>query len=281
MFSLFSNAKINLFLKITGKRPDGYHELETIIVPIGLADTMTFSDHPDIVMTCNDPALPVDSRNLVIRAAHLLREKSGVKKGAKIGLKKRIPVGAGLGGGSSNATHALKGLNQLWKLGLGDEELEKFAGELGSDAAFFVRNRPAFATGRGEKLQPLRVDEPIPIFLLNFGFGSSTAWAYRNFVPGGNGGPNPPSKPVLNRETAAKLLWNDLENPAFQKFPILPMALEFLKKQAGVYGVMMSGSGSTLFAVLESEKAGPMLVEAIGKKYSGQVWTCLTQIPQG
>ena len=278
---LSSNAKINLFLKITGKRPDGYHELETVMVPIDLADTMTFSEHPEILLACDDPSLPVDSQNLVIRAANLLREKTGVRKGAKIQLRKKIPIGAGLGGGSSNATHALKGLNQIWKLNLGDDELEKLAGELGSDTAFFVRNRPAFATGRGEKLRPLHVEEPIPLLLLNFGFGSSTAWAYRNFVPGGNGAPKPPSGTVLDRVTAAELLWNDLEKPVFRKFPILAMALEFLEKQPGVSGAGMSGSGSTLFAILESAKAGRTLLKALEKRYSTKVWTRLTQIPAG
>ena len=277
---LTSNAKINLFLKITGKRPDGYHELETIMVPIGLADTMTFTEHSELAMTCDEPLLAVDSGNLVIRAANLLRDKTGVKSGAKISLNKKIPIGAGLGGGSSNATHALKGLNRLWKLGLGDDELEKLAGELGSDTAFFVRNRPAFATGRGEKLQPLRVDEPIPVLLLNFGFGSSTAWAYRHFVPAKNA-PTPTIKSALNRKTAAQLLWNDLQTPVFQKFPILSIALDFLQKQTGVAGAMMSGSGSTLFAILESEKSGRPVADAIKKRFSKDVWTCLTKIPAG
>jgi len=278
--TLESNAKINLFLRIAGKRPDGYHELETIMVPIGLADTMAFAEHDGIVMTCDDSALPVDSRNLVVRAANLLREKYGVKRGAKIDLKKRIPVGAGLGGGSSNATHALKGLNRLWSLGLEDEHLEKLAAELGSDTAFFVRNVPAFATGRGEKLRPLRVLEPIPLLLVNFGFGSSTAWAYRHYRAGGRVPPTP-SLDGLTRASAAKLLFNDLEEPVFDKFPILPIALHLLRNQAGVLGAMMSGSGSTLFAILESEAAGPALQETIRTKFSPQVWTCRTQISGG
>lgn len=276
--TLESNAKINLYLKIVGKRPDGFHELETIMVPIGLADTMTFGDHDEIVMSCDDPSLPTDSRNLVVRAANLLRQQAGLKRGARIELRKRIPVGAGLGGGSSNATFTLKGLNQLWKLGLGQAELEKLAGELGSDTAFFVRNRPAFATGRGEKLRPLHVPEPIHILLLNFGFGSSTAWAYRHFVRGKNA-PAPTGEENLDARSAADLLWNDLEQPVCGKFPILPMALEFLKKQSGVLGAMMSGSGSTLFAILESESAGQPLVGCIGERFSKNVWTCLTQIP--
>lgn len=277
---LQSNAKINLFLKIAGKRPDGYHELETIMAPIDLADTLVFSEHSKISMSCDDPALPTDSRNLVVRAANLLREKTGVKKGASIELRKKIPIGAGLGGGSSNATCALKGLNELWQLGLGDDDLEKLASELGSDTAFFVRNRPAFATGRGEKLEPLPIEEGIPLLLLNFGFGSSTAWAYQHFVPGNKAAPVA-GKPALNRSSAAKLLWNDLEKPVFEKFPILPIALEFLKRQSGVVGAMMSGSGSTLFAILESAKAGRPLKESVEKRFSKDLWICLTEIPLG
>lgn len=277
MLSLQSNAKINLFLKITGKRPDGFHELETIMVPIGLADVMTFEEDAGISLTCSDPVLPVDSRNLVVRAAQLLRDRAGVKQGVRIRLNKNIPVGAGLGGGSSNATFALKGLNQLWKLGLGESELEKLAGELGSDTAFFVRNKPAFATGRGEKLQPLQLKEPIQVLLLNFGFGSSTAWAYRNFKPGRRA-PSVSSSAALTRLDAAKLLYNDLEEPVFEKFPILPIALHFLRNQAGVLGAMMSGSGSTLFALLESERAGHDLQHAIAKEYGPSAWTSLTEI---
>ena len=274
-FTLKSNAKINLLLRIKGKRPDGYHNLETIMVPIDLADEMKFTTSPDLVLKCSDPSLPTDSRNLVIRAARLLQENFKTGQGARIELKKEIPVGAGLGGGSSNATFALKGLNRLWNLKLKESELESLAGELGSDTAFFVKNQPALATGRGEKLNALKMAGPIPLLLVHLGFGSSTAWAYGHCGIPRDADSTVPVPPVLTREAIIRLLRNDLQAPVFKKFPVLAAALDFMKKQNGVLGAMMSGSGSTLFAILDSDEAGPGIASALRARFTESAWVWL------
>ena len=274
-FTLKSNAKINLLLRIKGKRPDGYHNLETIMVPIDLADEMKFSTFPDLVLKCSDPSLPTDSRNLVIRAARLLQENFKTGQGARIELKKEIPVGAGLGGGSSNATFALKGLNRLWNLKLKESELESLAGELGSDTAFFVKNQPALATGRGEKLNALKIAGSIPLLLVHLGFGSSTAWAYGHCDIPRDADSTVPVPPVLTREAIIRLLRNDLQAPVFKKFPVLAAALDFMKKQNGVLGAMMSGSGSTLFAILDSDEAGPGIASALRARFTESAWVWL------
>ncbi len=285
--TLPSHAKINLFLRVLGRRPDGYHEVETAMLPIGLADTMEFEElqTPRIELTCDDPSLPTDQRNLVRRAAELLQQRHAPARGARITLHKKIPIGAGLGGGSSNGVTALVGLNRLWSLGLPDDNLEHLASEFGSDTAFFVRCRPAMSRGRGERLEPLPFPHTLHLLLLNFGFGSATAWAYKNFEFGMRNGE---SKSVEIRNAPHELqtsllpfsflhsqffLQNDLERPVFQKFPILALAKDFLIAQPEVLGAMMCGSGSSMMAVVPSEANGRDLEKAARKKFSPSLWT--------
>lgn len=281
-----SHAKINLWLRILGKRPDGFHEVDTLMLPIGLADDLVLEELPGdrIELACSDPALPTDSRNLARRAAELLQQRHAPSRGVRISLVKHIPLGAGLGGGSANASAVLVGLSRLWKLDLPDAEIEKLAAEIGSDAAFFVRNRPARCTGRGERLAPVAFPRELPVLLLNFGFGSATARAYKNLGAGdvGSAGQAAPAAFEAARRAFLAgnpdapldaLLLNDLERPVFRKFPILAIAREFLAAHRGVRGAMMSGSGSTLFALLESPGVATHLAPALRARFGDRIWT--------
>ncbi len=168
---VFAPAKLNLFLDIAGKRPDGYHQLETVMVSVGLHDTLCFAadESSRIQLSCRSeyrsataPELPVDAGNLVVRAAEHLRNHTGTRQGAVIALIKRIPLQAGLGGGSSDAAATLVGLNRLWNLGLSREELHRLAADLGSDINFFLdSSQAALCRGRGELIEPLPLARPL------------------------------------------------------------------------------------------------------------------------
>lgn len=157
MIRLRAPAKLNLYLRVVGKRPDGYHELETVFERIDLADELTFEPEPHgLRLTCDDPALPCDETNLVLQAARLLQRASGVRRSAHFHLTKRIPIAAGLGGGSSDAAATLRGLNTLWQLGWDRARLMELAAQVGSDAPFFLLDSPwAIGRGRGEVLEPV------------------------------------------------------------------------------------------------------------------------------
>lgn len=286
MLRLSSNAKINLFLEILGRRADGFHTLRTLMLPIALGDTLTFKamDAPRIELECSDPSLPTDGTNLVRRAAELLQKNHAPSRGARIRIEKRIPIGAGLGGGSSNGSTALRGLNELWQLGLGAPALEKLAAEFGSDTAFFIRNQAALCEGRGEIITPVPFPSPLTIFLMNPGFGSATAWAYKNLNLSANHA-SPVHETITSFLQALQTspsqisnfkfqipLVNDLEVPVFRKFPVLSLAKKFLASQPGVTGAMMCGSGSTMMALLgDGADAGP-LCEAVTKQFGSSIW---------
>src|SRR2546423_207492 len=178
-----SFCKVNLLLNILGRRADGFHELETVMHPVNLSDTLSFSRKPrSIELTCNDPGLPADSTNLVHRAAAAFFAQTRISEGVAIHLDKRIPMAAGLGGGSGNAATTLLAMNELFDLPLKPDELHQIAAAIGSDIPFFLQSRPALATGRGEKIQPLNFFPALrgtAFILMHPGFGISTAWAYQ------------------------------------------------------------------------------------------------------
>lgn len=265
-FTLPSHAKTNLFLRIPGKRNDGFHEIFTLMLPIGLTDDLYFSDRNDaqIRLECSNPHLPVDGNNLIRKAAELLQSRYAPKRGATIRLKKRIPIGAGLGGGSSNGSTTLVGLNRLWNLNLSLEALEKLSAEFGSDTAFFIRNRPALCKGRGEILTPMPIAEKMPILLMNFGFGSATAWAYRHL--------HAPPLSDSSFEENLKPFINDLEAPVFKKFPILQISKKFLLDRPEISAAMMCGSGSTMMAILKNETESESLKASLWKAFGDDLW---------
>ncbi len=175
-------AKVNLYLEVLGKHSDNYHEIATLMVAIRLFDTLVFTEEPDLTLMCRRPGLSTGPDNLVIKAARLLRERSGCKRGAHIRLVKRIPLAAGLAGGSSDAAGTLWGLNRLWRLGLSSAELARLGSELGSDVPFFFHTPAAWCTGRGEIVTPLPMGRTLDLVLLCPAFGCPTPEVYRKVI---------------------------------------------------------------------------------------------------
>ncbi len=283
-----SPCKVNLLLNVLGRRADGFHDLETVMQPVRLHDTLTFTRAGQgLELTCNESALPTDSGNLVHRAATAFLETAGVRAGVRIHLEKKIPLAAGLGGGSGNAATTLLGLNALFGGPLSAEQLHVIAAALGSDIPFFLQDQPALATGRGERIEALA---PFPalagawILLIHPGFGIATAWAYQSlgrFPAALNGQPGR-ARQLIERlygadlATAGREFYNSLEAPALEKYPLLALLQEFLRAQ-GVPVTLMSGSGSTTFALLRHEAAARKLEGQVQSKF-GPCWTAVVPL---
>ena len=284
-----SPCKVNLLLNVLGKRPDGFHELESVMQPVAWCDEIEFArSGQGIHLTCDDPALPTDSTNLVHRATTAFLQTARITDGVSIHLRKRIPLAGGLGGGSGNAANTLLGLNELFDRPLTSAQLREIAWMLGSDVPFFLQDRPALATGRGERVEPL---EGFPalrggfILLIHPGFGISTAWAYRalaKYPDALEGRPGRARKLIsllqkADLETAAKEFYNSLEAPALNKYPLLALFQEFLKS-AGAAATLMSGSGSTTFALVSGQNAAGQLREKFKGKFGGNYWTAVVAL---
>lgn len=252
--NVLAHAKLNLFLRVVGRRADGFHELETLFQSIDLADELTFAPGRELTLTGGSEAAPPGPENLVLRAAAALREATGCPHGAAIHLEKRVPVGAGLGGGSSDAAATLRALNRLWDLRLPRERLLEIAARLGSDVPFALRGGTAVGRGRGELLEPL----PTPALWLALArpsFGVPTPQAYRLFRPAPAAAPLGSFLAALasgEPERIAPLLRNDLEAGVFSQWPELTALRERLLA-AGALGARMTGSGSVLFGVAQDE----------------------------
>jgi 4-diphosphocytidyl-2-C-methyl-D-erythritol kinase len=278
-----SPCKVNLLLNILGKRPDGFHELETLMQPLPLFDGLTFQRaKAGIHLSCSHPSLPTDSSNLVYRAASRFLEAAKIKDGLAIHLEKNIPLAAGLGGGSGNAATALTGLNELFDMPLTSLELQKIAASLGSDVPFFLQDKPALATGRGEKIQPLEFFPALSgaaFLLLHPGFGIATAWAYQQlarFPSALNGQPGRSEKLLARlRQTDLKAagaeFYNSLEAPALEKYPVLALFQDFLRSN-GAAAALMSGSGSTTFAITPNQDSAEVLSEKLKRKFGPNSW---------
>jgi 4-diphosphocytidyl-2-C-methyl-D-erythritol kinase len=248
---LFPNAKINLGLNITAKRTDGYHNVETILLPIALCDILEFIESGTSRITITGINLDEDpAQNLVVKAWNLMNQRYHIPP-VEIHLHKIIPVGAGLGGGSADAAFMLKGLNEYFQCGASVCELEYMASTLGSDCAFFIQNSPAFATGRGEIIEPLTVNlKDYQLLLVNPSIHVSTKDAYSGIKPTL---PKTPLKEILNKNIKdwQKLIINNFEKTTFAKFPEIGWIKSNLIKEGAVYS-SMSGSGSTVFGIFES-----------------------------
>ncbi len=292
-------AKLNLFLEILGKREDGYHELETLMVAVDLFDTLTFTEEnsSEIRLRCSqagvraagrapstggrpesestENGLPAGADNLVYRAAQLLREHAGVGTGIRIDLLKRIPVAAGLAGGSSDAAATLMALNRFWKLGLGTAELERLASHLGSDVAFFVDGTSAaVCRGRGEIIEPLRVPLGLHFVVVRPWTGLSTALVYRHCQV-------PPHKQNVGELVCAlgggrlgragRLLHNALQQPAER---LNPEVLQLRKRFSTlpVLGHQMSGSGTAYFGLCSGRNHANSLAGRLRAARVGSVW---------
>jgi 4-diphosphocytidyl-2-C-methyl-D-erythritol kinase len=280
-----SPCKVNLLLNILGKRADGFHELETLFHHVPLHDELEFalSTTLGVQFTCDQPELPVDSSNLVVRAANRFLEAAALSaQGVRIHLAKRIPLAAGLGGGSSNAAHTLLGLNELFGFPLDAAKIDQLAAALGSDVNFFLQDRPALATGRGEKvvgLEPFQALKGCAMLLFHPGFGISTAWAYGELArhPAAlNGTPGRAADLAARFQSgdltaAGSAMYNSLEAPALHKYPILRLYQDFLREH-GAWAALMSGSGSTTFALFHSRATADAAIDPFQKRFGSTGW---------
>ena len=252
---ILSPAKINLFLHIRGKRADGYHELFSLMCRITLFDELSLqiSAGKTIEIDCAHPDVPADDTNLAYRAASLFLSKLNSAHGVNIHLKKRIPVAAGLGGGSSNAASVLMALNAYYERPFNREQLMEIGLGLGADVPFFIFQKPAIATGIGEKLEAFEGALPYHILLLYQGFYVSTAETYQNLNFGLTNGQKKPTSNSLkrNRFKPARHLKNDLERVTVAKYPEIGLAKRKLLN-LGAMGALMSGSGPTVFGLFDN-----------------------------
>jgi 4-diphosphocytidyl-2-C-methyl-D-erythritol kinase len=284
-----SHCKVNLLLNVLGKRADGFHELETVMQPVNFCDELMFERNSGgVELLCSDATLPVDSRNLVFRAAKNFLDAANISGGVKIHLEKKVPLAAGLGGGSGNAATTLLAMNELFGRPLESEKLFEIAATLGSDVPFFLQNKPVLATGRGEKIQSL---ENLPalngkaFLLIHPGFGISTSWAYQNLArfPAALNGQKGRAQELISKLQANDLpasaggFYNSLEAPALEKFPILELFQEFLRA-SGAPVTLMSGSGSTTFAIVENISSGELLAEKFKSKFGRNCWTAVVAV---
>jgi 4-diphosphocytidyl-2-C-methyl-D-erythritol kinase len=257
-FSLKAPAKINWFLQILGKREDGYHDIRSVMQCVNLYDDLTFENAGSMEVVC-DIDIPVCD-NIVYKAASLLKKYASCGKGAKVGVKKNIPVGAGLGGGSSDAACTLLGLNLLWGLGMSDDELGSISAGLGSDVPFFFRGPSAFIEGKGEKITPLKILSPIVLLLVKHQVSVSTAWAYARFNPDNEKLTKKPVDIKLFCQALDKgdftsiglILHNDFEDVVMSEYPVVRETKHRLLEMGAVIAAM-SGSGSSVFGVFRSK----------------------------
>lgn len=290
---ILSPAKLNLFLEITGRRSDGYHELETLMVTVDLFDHLLFTEdasgqirlqitdarQPATGTRKSEPtgsaeALPVDESNLIIRAARLLQQRAGLTSGADIRLTKRIPVAAGLAGGSGNAAATLISLNRLWNAGLSADELGALAAELGSDIGFFITGGgAAVCRGRGELVQPVPLPSGLHLVLVRPPAGLSTALVYRHCRPS----PAPQASGRLVQSLlqgrlheAGGLLHNALQPPAEALCPEVAQLNQRLARMP-VAGHRMSGSGSTCFALCRNRRSARQVAGILKSEQAGMV----------
>lgn len=266
---LKSYGKINLGLDVLRRRPDGYHEVKMIMQTVGLYDILTMEKIAEdkISMSCNLSFLPTDDKNLVYRAAALMKEKYQIQTGVKIDLKKRIPVAAGMAGGSSNCAAALKGMNQLFDLGLSKEELCELGVTLGADVPYCIWGGTALAEGIGEKLTRI---EPMPkcyILIAKPGISVSTAFVYKNLKLG-QLEKHPDIDGMiecLKQEDLKGIcdrLENVLETVTIPEYPIIQKVKEHLMDHDAI-GALMSGSGPTIFGIFSDKKAANSALESL------------------
>jgi 4-diphosphocytidyl-2-C-methyl-D-erythritol kinase len=291
MLILKAPAKINWFLKVSGLRQDGYHEIQSLIQKVSLYDILSFNASEDLVLHCNSQ-IPV-KENLVYKAAVILKDKYKVRAGAEIKLEKKIPAGAGLGGGSSDAAAALTGLNELWSLNCSEDDLCMIAGQLGSDVPFFLFGPLSEVHGRGEKISPCRAGKKLNVLLVKPHISVSTAWVYQNFRligpdfdrEAGDIHSKLTKKPekVNNIEHFIRIFenerysilsdafLNDLESVTVKEFPVIAEIKDKLRRKGAVMA-LMSGSGPTVFGVFESRRES----EDAAKFFKGH-WTAVVE----
>ncbi len=283
VISLKAPAKVNLFLEILGKRDDGYHEIETIMQEIDLADSLQFEETQEgVTLECNDKNIPANQDNLVCKAANLILEECGIKKGVLINLEKNIPVGAGLGGGSSDAATTLKALNSLWKVGLNNEELMEFAAKLGSDIPFFINGKTALCRGRGELITPVEVRNRMDYIILFPRVHISTETIYKNLKIDLTKKRKDVSfflDALKYSEVAgiSKLLFNRLEEIIFATYPDL-LQVKSTLESFDFCGLSISGSGSAFFGLCNDRHQAEVIKSKIELSGMGNVFVATNVI---
>jgi 4-diphosphocytidyl-2-C-methyl-D-erythritol kinase len=279
-------AKINLDLRLGRRRPDGFHPIDTFFIRVDLFDTLDAEVAKNGKCTLaveGDSKLSHGNDNLVLRAAQLLQKRAAKGLGVHLHLKKSIPQGAGLGGGSSDAASTLLLLRKLWSISCTDEELSSLGSELGSDVPFFLQPYAARATGRGEIIQPVPLKDLPWAILIHPGFPSPTTAAYAAYamtpVPCTEG---PPLH--LTQEDGSRLTFhprNDLEGPVEKKFIWIRSAREWLQKQSGVLAARMSGSGSTVFGLWQTQKEVDQVVSLAKDYFGSEAWIQSARLKSG
>lgn len=264
--TVFSPAKINLFLAVTGRRADGFHDLVSVAAPLGFGDELVAeaSGAGGFTLSCDVAEVPVDESNLILKAARLFAAATGWSGGAHFRLTKRTPMGAGLGGGSSNAVATLRALDRLAGGRMSTAQFETMAAQLGSDCALFLREAPVVMRGRGERVGELPAGAAARlrgrrVLVFKPSFGIATPWAYGRMVArGGDYLPVPEAEARLEAWSAGgapaeELLFNNMEPAAFEKYLALPVLLARLRAEFGL-ALRMSGSGSACFALLGDDQ---------------------------
>ena len=268
-FTLKAPAKLNLSLRVLGKRDDGFHEIDTLMVKLpSLADELTFTETDDFSFKCDDPNVPGNEGNLVVKAAKAYEAATGISCKCSISLKKCIPHGAGLGGGSSDAATTLVGLNRLYAHPLGVEAIHQLASSLGSDIPYFLTTGAARCTGRGENIQPVPSPRPFSILLLKPSFGVETPDAYIRWKQS----LELPRVCYSPQEVEGLSLVNDLERPVFEKHRFLAELKQWLLDRRETAAALMSGSGSTVFAVLRDGVDANALAAAARAELDPGLW---------
>ena len=283
-------AKLNLFLAVRGRRSDGYHDLETVMVSIGLFDTLRFTPAPDGVLQLSSRSLlpsaqhlPDSEANLVLRAARLLMETTQPRAGATIELTKRIPIASGLAGGSTDAAATLHGLNTLWRTGLSREDLHQLAASLGSDVNFFLDSSPlAVCTGRGEIINPQPLRGPLDFVVVRPETGLSTAQVFAALDPK-QSAQRPQSDDLLHAlkhgrlNHVASCMHNDLQRVAVGLNPSVARALAALSR-GRTFGRMMTGSGSACYGLCVSRRHARSLESQLKAEFGGRAWAVRTTV---
>ena len=281
MVTVEANAKINLTLDILGKRPDGFHEVAMVMQTIGLHDTLVMEKKErDIELSINVPWLKADEKNLAWRAAELIRQEYGLEGGVRIELTKRIPVAAGLAGGSADAAAVLKGMNDLYGLQLDEEKLCELGARLGSDIPFCIMGGTMLATGRGEVLTRLSDMPETWVVLAKPRISVSTAWAYQNYDE--QGAERHPDNEAIkqaiargNRKAVAGLLCNVLESVTIKKYDVIAEYKQMMLDK-GAMASMMSGSGPTVFGLAKNREQAESIADVLRQETNADVFVTRT-----
>jgi 4-diphosphocytidyl-2-C-methyl-D-erythritol kinase len=276
-------AKINYILEILDKRKDGFHNILTVFQTVSLYDIIYFKDSREISFSTNDESLENFEDNLIGKAVNLLKKKSSVKRGVEIYLEKNIPIGAGLGGGSSDAAAVLKGLSKLWNLKLSDIDLHKTALQLGSDVPFFLDAGMAVAKGRGEKISPINrhLRPQLSMIIIYPDFSIPTSWAYSEWDKSGLESESTGIDSFMHalssrniRELAGSL-HNDFEKIVTEQYPKIGEMKEALNK-TGAMKSLLSGSGSSVFGIYQNEDAAEKAYRILENKNLGGIFKVRT-----